>query len=135
MQDTLQAIIPDIEERTKEKWEYTYELQPPLKPKFKVICLTCFLNELLWGKSLGELLSKIDEFEMYWKSATAFDREYSNPKAHRWRIYMHYKCMRCFDTRTFGVPVSKDYWDWLRHEIYEKTGKYNVVVEAAEVYE
>jgi len=109
-------LLPDIVERAKQYWEYTYFWKQPLKPKFKVICHFCG-NEMV--------------FHWY----RVHKRQYKNPKAHPYRIDIGFKCMNCFHLEVFGVPVDEDYWNFISNEVYKHTGHFDIVVNAVEVIE
>ncbi len=109
-------MLIDVVNKAKLKWEYTYNWRMPLKPKFPVICHFC-------------------NTEMVFHWYRPHERPYKNPKAHKYRIDIGFKCMNCFHVEVFGVPVEYEYWKFIREEIFKHTGSYDTIVNAADVYE
>ncbi len=101
---------PDKIERSMLMWERTHDRLTPLKPKFKVVCEQCFINELVEelkaGTDLKEAIMRAFEraTDVSFKHRTVF-----SPSPGQYRIDMHFKCMRCDRVFVFGVHVDEDY--------------------------
>lgn len=108
-------IIDNIEKVMRGMWEYTHDFKQPLKPKFKVLCHFC-------------------DIEMMFQRYSIHERDYKNPKAHKYRIDISFKCPSCGHIESFGVAISEEYYNEVKDMILKKTGKNITIIHAAEEY-
>lgn len=108
----------------KNLWEWPVEGKEGVRPKFKVVCPTCFIRILrekvlkLDLKGIFKLCKDPPEMFLRYSKATHLDTVGEKARA----CNMHYKCFRCDQVFVYGVAIDDEHYRY----IYEQRGNSDV---------